>query len=310
MIKKVLLSVLTVLVLSMLGAYVYFKDAFKAPINVCSVKGEAKEVPIHWSKSQSSDRQAMFIPVNIPGIPDKVFMQFDLGAVYSVLYSKPIQSLIDHYQDWEFKDGKEFTFHIMGMEVNYDSIKLFNYGRPIDFSDKKQKIIIGTIGTDMLERTKAVIDFQNSILAFGQHPSEAIKNRMLSNFEFKERRIMIPTIFQGESRTFMWDTGASAYDLITSEDNFHAWRDSSKELHFEEANQLNRKLKVYTAPASLHMKIGSKALDIASVTYVEGFPWYIKLMFGLSGMEGMIGNNVFKDQQIYLDCANGEFLIL
>ena len=310
MIKKVLLSVLTVLVLSVLGAYVYFKDAFKAPINVCSVIGEAKEVPIHWSKSQSSDRQAMFIPVNFPGIPDTVFMQFDLGAVYSAIYSKPIQSLTAYYQDWNFKDGKEFTLDIMGMEVNYDSIKLFNYGRPIDFSDKKQKIIVGTIGTDMLERTKAVIDFQNSKIAFSQHPSEAIKSRALSKFEFKERRILIPLDFEGQSKTFMWDTGSSAYSLITSKDNFNRLRDHALPVLEEDANQKTRKLKVFTAPTQLKLEISDQAIELASVTYVEGFPWYIEMMYQLSGMEGMLGNNAFKDQQIYLDCANEELLIL
>lgn len=202
-----------------------------------------------------------------------------------------------------------FQFMLGEMTVVFDSIPLLNYGNSIKEKDGDQKIIIGTLGMDLLEKAKVLINFTDSKVSFFTSPPDSLKDIPKTAFKFKERRVLMEANIAGESKTLMWDTGASAYNLITSKGNFHRWRNSNEPVDKHESNQLTRKISVYTAPTALKIDIAGNDLKVGTVTYVEGFPWYVKAMFLLSGMEGMVGNNLFIKNTIYLDCEQEQMKI-
>lgn len=311
MAKKILIALITILTLSSFGGYFYFKNMFKAPPNLITVNGSSTEVDITWTNSENSDRAGMFVPVKIKGLPENLYMQFDMGAVYSLLYNKPLSDLAEKYNIQANTNFIEsFEVELNEMTVHFDSIKNINYGKPINWDDKEKKIIIGTLGADFLERVKSVINFKESKLSFYQTTPDLVNGKDLHDFQFEERRIMIDMALDGETKTLMWDTGASAYNLITSESNYNTLASKPLNEQVEDANQLKRKLKVYTAASDKKFILGDQSLDIKSVTYVDGFPWYIKVMYYFSPMEGMVGNNLFRDKSIYIDPANEKFLLL
>ena len=311
--KKIGIGFLLFLLISSIGGYFYFKDAFKAPKNLVHVSGESSEINLSWNKGKFSDREGLFIPVKLPYAKETYYMQFDLGAVYSVTYNTAIQSIRKKYDlpdNTEENYFKEFSLELGNLNLKYDSIKNLDFGKSIDWEDTVSKKIIGTIGADFIEKVKAIIDFKNSKAYFSLVTLDSLKNNPLAtSFEFKERKILIPSKINGISKKLMWDTGASAYDLITSKDNWEQMALNKESIKPHDANQLKRKLKVYTAKSDAQLSIGDSNLNLNTVTYIEGFPWYVELAMQFSGMEGMIGNNLFKNSKIFIDVKNEDLII-
>lgn len=92
MIRKIFLGIIILFVSSAIIGFIYFKDAFKAPSNLCSIEGNSTELNIAWASNGRSDRSGMLVPVHIADISDTLWMQLDLGAVYSVLYNTTLTS--------------------------------------------------------------------------------------------------------------------------------------------------------------------------------------------------------------------------
>jgi len=59
--------------------------------------GEAFEVPFIWKgdsiNGQWEQHAAMLVPVKLEGCPKQFYMQFDLGAPYSVFYSNKLAAI-------------------------------------------------------------------------------------------------------------------------------------------------------------------------------------------------------------------------
>lgn len=313
-IKYISVVAAILITLSLIGGYVFFKESFKAPPNQLRISGHNSTVETLWTSSDVSDRAAMFIPVHINQIPDTFYMQFDLGAIYSLMYSDPIHSIIKQYPNTlNVKESQKATgaisINIGQMNIEADSLRLVNYGNPIDWSKPKMKVI-GTIGSDLVEKIFTGIDFKHSLLHLLVSPPDSLLNSPLSiPFEFKERRTMINASMNNEMYKFMWDTGASGYDLITSKSNWENMVEDPDSIKPHKANQMSRQLKVYTGPCKESFQLGHNKLAINSISYVEGFPWYIELMFKFSGMEGMIGNGSFRESMLFIDVRNEKIIM-
>ena len=63
-------------------------------------------------------------------------------------------------------------------------------------------------------------------------------------------------------------------------------------------------LTTYTAKTDNLIKIGSKNIPLNNVTYVEGFSQTQYSMMKFSGMTGMLGNQIFMNNSLYIDCFN------
>ena len=313
MVKKILLGLTVIIIISSVGGFFYFKNMMKAPPNLLKVSGETATVNITWEANDFSDRAAMLIPVQIKGISEELYMQFDLGAPFSLMYNGPLSALEQKYPKAISTNGrylKSMRLNIAGTQFDYDSIRNIHYGDTVLWTNANEKIIIGTLGTDMLERVETLIDFKKSKVFFFKQAPDTLRNLKKEKFEFDDRRILFNVTMDGESKKFMWDTGSSAYELITSKSSFYKLALNPEESIIHNQNQLTRELKVYTSRTNKIIGFGSQTFELNSVTYVEGFPWYIEAAFYLTGMEGMIGNNLFRNQAIYIDARNRNFVLL
>lgn len=308
--KKVSIGILGIFILLSISGYLYLKKAFQSPPNTCSIENISGKIPIYWEKNEFSQRNGMYLPVTFKGIPDTLWMQFDLGAIYTVLYGNTLDGLKEKYGIEKDFGSKQVSFQIGEMTASFKQIKVIDFGEKLGPDDSQKKIIIGTIGTDILEKTGVYIDFQNSELEFLDQKPIQLQNYQPIDFEFKERRILIPVKINQEDKQVMWDTGASGFDLITSKDKFQELKIPGSSVKEHKANQLKRPLSIYTAPSHSELIIGSIPIPITQVSYVEGFPWYVHLMFRISGIEGMIGNNLFAKNQLYLDCQKEELILI
>ncbi|WP_370033177.1 hypothetical protein [Flavobacterium sp. 28YEA47A] len=306
--KKILLGLFVLIVASLIGGYFYFEKKFSPPENYLHVSGISEDVPIQWEGDDENPHAALLLPVHIKGIDKPFFMQLDLGSPVTVFYKNSLESVKTAFSNKipviSEKGKIALDFSLQDMKVSSDVFEVLDYGSKIDFENPNTRNIIGTIGTDLLEKRIITLDFKNSRCSF----SKTMEESDFSKFEFKKRRILIPAIVGNENLKLMYDSGTSGYELIMNRDKWEKYKASDK-VKIEKGNSWGKVLTVITAPSDREIRFGSKMLQLSEVTCIEGTSKAQNFLMKLSGMQGMIGNKLFLNQKIILDCGNQVYKI-
>ena len=126
-------------------------------------------------------------------------------------------------------------------------------------------------------------------------------------FEFKKRKILIPSNIENEKLKLLYDSGTSGYELITTKEIWQQYRIKNSAVRMEKGNSWGNTLSVYSASAKNKIQFGKVILDLSEVTHIEGTSDLQKFLMKRSGMQGMIGNKLFLQHKLILDCNNGKF---
>lgn len=307
--KKIVLGFLITTAIVLTGGYVYMNLKFSPPENVLTVSNEAQNIPIRWIHDKETPYAALLVPVNIPGIAKTFFMQLDSGSPVTVFYKGSLQSIDDELKKahWKIKDSTRvsLTFHIKELRITSENFKLMDYGTKIDFKNRDAENIIGTIGTDLLEKRILVLDFPNSCCSF----IETVDEAEFSEFKFTKRRILFPAKLRGQNIQLLYDSGTSSYEFITDETTWKKFKVSNGKIRTEKGNSWGKELKVISAPANEKIKIGNSDLRLKEVTHIKGVSKIQTALMRSSGMDGMTGNRLFLKRKVILDCKREKFKI-
>lgn len=305
--KRVALASLVSLVVSLGGGYVYFDRKFTPPENALSVSSMATEVPIRWLATNGNPHAALLLPVKLDGIADTFYMQLDLGSPSTVFYGNAIRSVLEQRRaGFAIGHGARqlgLGFSIDGLRIRSGSFGLLDYGSKVEFGNPAAANIIGTIGTDLLEKRILVLDFKRGTTAFLQEVPEA----GFSGFKFTKRRVLIPARIAGRDGMFLYDSGSSGYALLTSKQEWDRLRTPGGAIKVDTGNSWGRALKVMTAPAAQTLALSNATLRLSEVTYVEGTSRMQEWLMRSSGMQGMLGNKLFLGHTLTLDAKRERF---
>ncbi|UCA59373.1 hypothetical protein KB553_20510 [Chryseobacterium rhizoplanae] len=296
-IKRIIFTVLILIIITGTVGYVYFEHKFTPEKNYLTIENESGAVPIIWA---GKDKNALLVPILFPKDTAIYYLQFDTGAVYTELYSKAAAQL----REVTLKnDRAAATFFIGKTKITSGKIKISNTGT----SEKNTPVkIIGTLGADILEDRRTLINFREHHIVFNlsKEPDEFKDN--LIDFKFKKRKIIIQGSLNGKNEKFLYDSGTSAYELLTSKENWENLRLPTSKVKIEKAQSRPALLTAYTAKMHDTIRFKNKNLPLNAVTYVEGFSKSQYMLMKFSGMSGMLGNRIFLDHNIYIDCSKGK----
>ncbi|WP_289057939.1 hypothetical protein [uncultured Flavobacterium sp.] len=302
--KKIAVVFLASIVLFLFGGYLYFRYKFSPPENYLKISGIAENIPIKWISSNENPHSALLLLIKIDGINQTFFMQFDSGSSTTVFYKKSLESIAKKFQNQLKIDTKNneisSSFSIGNMKIVSNTFEVLNYGEEISFDNPNAENSIGTIGTDLLEKRITVLDFKNNQCSF----IEKIQENDFSDFEFKKRKILIPSIIENENLKLLYDSGTSGYELITTKEIWQQYRLKNSVLKTEKGNSWGNTLHVYSASAKKKIQFDKLILNLSEVTYIEGTSDLQKFLMKRSGMQGMIGNKLFLNHKLILDCKN------
>ena len=154
-----------------------------------------------------------------------------------------------------------------------------------------------------------LIDLKNNQVVFNlnQIPNEFKKQ--LFDFKFKKRRIIINGILKGEERKFLYDSGTSGYEFLTFKEEWQALKSSNSKIKIEKSRSWNNILTTYTADCKENINFKYNEIPVNQITYVEGFSTAQFSMMKFSGMSGMLGNRIFMNNAIFIDCTAGKMAI-
>lgn len=307
--KKIVLLFLMGTALIFIGGYCYFHKKFSPPENNLIVLNEVQNIPVKWVSDYENPYSAVLLPVKIQGVEKELFMQLDSGSASTVFYKKALQSVYTQLgKTGSFPKNStqvRLNFRIQDLRISSVNFELLDYGSAIDLNNPDAQNIIGTIGTDLLEKRIMVLDLKNNCCSF----VKTIDEKGFSDFKFRKRRILLPAKLNNENIQFLYDSGTSGYDFITDKENWKKFRIPGRALKKEKGNSWGKELVITSAPANKKITIGNNSLLLKEVTYITGTSKLQNLLMKSSGMDGMIGNKLFLDKKITLDCKTQKFKI-
>ncbi|MVO07549.1 hypothetical protein GOQ30_00055 [Flavobacterium sp. TP390] len=292
--KRIIISFFILVALSILIGYIYFDRKFTPEKNYLIVKNESGNIKIKW---EDENKSAILLPIHFENDTIKYFIQFDTGSPYTLFYKKAIENIASIKQNNE--KGKA-SFKIGNTEIESENFKIIDYGKKVKNNEPK---IIGTLGSDILENRKTIINFKENWLKLNLSETPTLFNGNLFDFNFKKRKIIIPAKLNNENMKFLYDTGTSAYELLTSKENWNQLKLPNSKVTLEKSNSWGRTLTTFTTNTISKIDFGSTKIPLNQITYVEGYSktqYYLMKFSGMSG--GMLGNKTFLNNAIFIDC--------
>ncbi|REC46729.1 hypothetical protein [Chryseobacterium pennipullorum] len=299
--KKIVVSILMIIALSLMSAYFYFDQKFTPEKNYLKIENESGNIPITWT---GNNKSGLLLPIHFPKDSTTYYMQFDTGAAYTEFYSQAIQNV----KGIRIRNNLGACIFYLGQsKITSDQIKISDTGKKTEPNGSLK--IIGTLGADILEDRKTLINFKKNYIAFNidQEPVE-FKNNLI-DFQFTKRKIVIRGILKDKEEKFLFDSGTSAYELLTHKENWQDLKSPHSKVIIEKAQSRPTILTTYTAASRNNIHFKNKSIPLNEVTYVEGFSKTQYLLMKFSGMTGMLGNKIFLKNCLYIDCSREKISI-
>ncbi|EJL72662.1 hypothetical protein [Chryseobacterium populi] len=303
--RKIAFTLLIIFIVLSAGGYVYFDKKFTPPPNTLIVSGISENIPVKWVADGDNLYSALLLPVRLKGISQVFYMQLDTGSPTTVFYTNSLQSIHEKISPKSNLKNIFSSFKLNKMEVSSSGFQLINHGDSADTENPEAVNIIGTIGNDLLEKRIIILNFKDHTCSF----TDRIDEKGFSGFEFKKRKILLPAKIGNEKLKLMFDSGTSGYELITNKESWDQYRLSNSHIKSEKGNSWGNTLSIKSSAAHQKIEMGSSILKLSEVTYIEGTSKMQNFLMKSSGMKGMLGNKIFINHILILDCKREKFMI-
>ena len=295
-------------------------------ISVASFGQKIEWIPFNWVGDSISgkyfDKLSVTVPVTIDNLPHKFNMQLDLGATNTVIYGNSIRAYLDEYYELKNKIDTALKFEIQG-QINFKfknvGLKLGsvnfgirnighfkNYGENIskDLINTNTEKHIGTIAPDLFENEILIIDYPNKRICVTNQLPKQFSKANFRPFKIKGGRIKIPLQINGKEEDLMFDTGASLFSLVTTENRAKQISDD-KIIDSLKISSWGEYFMVYGKQTIKPIKYGKKVLNQATVFFVEKNEF--DKFYEEEQIWGVTGNVYFLNNVIIIDYKNKRF---
>ena len=260
----------------------------------------------------------MIIPLKIKGFAHRFHMQFDTGSPHTYIYENDLNALrklgldIIEVEKSESRYVKHLDFQLAGNHIQASMIKIYpNYGHSFNKSDTLSRIGIGTIGSDFMDNRITAIDFKNqNIQFFDKRPAWMATLAKFKSFDFSGRRIMLPVNLDHTAYEFLYDSGCSAFGLITTKNRFDKYANQNLEDIKYDAKSWENQIPIRSKVSDQRISIGHSKLTLKRVSYVDMYTAMQPLLAPFTKIGGWLGNQPFNETTLILDTQTEEFIII
>ncbi|SKB49100.1 hypothetical protein [Daejeonella lutea] len=284
--------------------------------NKLSLPASAYQLKFEWQGDSVNNtfekHSAILVPVKLKGCPKTFYLQFDLGAPYSLFYKKKLEAIKNKYPGTEVNvtsaNTASLSFKQRGSEINAAEINIRDFGsNEIDWSGKKPQII-GTIGVDLFDGQTLVIDYPKQKLTISPEIPEKLKKGITyMPFTYNQRSILLPAVIQNKKTMLFFDTGSSRYSLLTDEKTAKAMAVANAVPVTSKVSSWGRTMIANTLSTDALIQIGGQTLPLQHITFMQGARTSEIDMMVKMGMGGMTGNKLFLGHKLILDTRNKRF---
>lgn len=326
--KKIGYTLLIVLLLMLSVGFYFirkFNNAFfKEKSAYLEYSFESKPIHFDWAANSTGSegyhepQAALIIPLKIEGLTHQFYMQFDTGAPHSYIYENDLKSLrAIGLNIKEVTKGEECFVEQLDFVLDDNHIKasmiriLGDYGHTFDKNDTISKIGIGTIGSDFIKDRITAIDFKNQTLElYNERPEWMMSLSGFKPFDFTGRRIMLPATIDNKNYELFYDSGCSAFGLITIKSRFDNYSDENTEVIAYNAKSWDSSISIASKLTNQPIRIGNSDLSLKRVSYVDMYTWSQPLVAPFTKIGGWLGNQPFNESTLILDTKTEEFIVI
>lgn len=311
-----------VFILGIYGIRKFNNTYFKERPAYLELSHESQPMNFKWTHQKVEGhieyQSALLIPVQIGNLQHNLNMQFDTGAPDSFLYEKDLISLRNLGYTFEEveKDGfrfvKSLKLTLGGKPVTLSMVKIYpNYGNTFSADlNPETNVCIGTIGSDILVDRITSIDFKNQTIQFFEERPEWMQDlNGFKAFDFPGRRVMLPAVVDGKEYEFLYDSGCSAFGLITTKNRFEKYTDETAPVERFAAKSWEDKFYINSKASDYALSIGGAQLRMNRVSCVDMYAFLQPLVTPFTRIGGWMGNQAINESQLILDTKTKEFLI-
>jgi hypothetical protein len=290
---------------------------------------DVKWIPFNWTADSVSgryfDKLSINVPVKIDNIHANFNMQFDLGAVRTVIYGNSIKPYLEAYPDLKSKIDTSKKFLIQGeykpmftnMELKMGAALFKNieigyfkgFGSIINQDSilSKTEKHIGTIGPDIFQNKILIIDYPQKRIGVCEELPKQYKMANFQPFKNDDGRIKIPLFINGKIEYLLFDTGSSIFTLTTTKENALKTADARIADSLVVSNW-GKYLTFYGVKTNKEIKFGNKVLN-SSLIYFDKKETYADF-YKSENIWGLTGNVFFLKNIIIIDYKNKLFGVL
>ena len=248
----------------------------------------------------------------------KFYFQFDTGAPSTLIYGNTLKSLINYGLDAKEieKEEKKFieniNFNLGGNHINAAMIEILpDYGKAFEPTDTIKGIKIGSIGADFMDQQITLIDFKNQFIRlYKQRPKWMSSLSGFEPFDFKGRRFMLPSKIGNKKLELFYDSGSSAFGLITSKHRYKKYSNKNIEEIKYGANSWGNTLNICHKATDEMMEIGGAGLELQRISYVDMYANLQRFITPFTKIGGWLGNKPFTESTLILDTKAQEFIVV
>ncbi|MVN92479.1 hypothetical protein [Mucilaginibacter aquatilis] len=258
----------------------------------------------------------LLIPVKLPHCAKQFYMQFDLGAPQSVMYSGKIAAIHNKYpksvgrQDSTKLISQQLIISNTTLSTASIAIKAFGNNN-INWTDKNSVEVIGTIGVDFLQDKCITFNYPKStIYLTAQLPQAFEEKTTLTNFMLVQNSILLPVTLQGKRTMLFFDTGSSAFELLTSKQICLSLAKPGTQPKQYEVSSWGRMLTANVYATNDSLIIAGQKLPIKRATYMEGASDSQADRMMKLGMGGMTGNKLFINSVLFINMKAKKFGVI
>ena len=296
---------------------VYFCKAQDIPANQLILPGANHKIPVTWAQDHArgtlNQHAAMLIPVKLKNCPRQFFMQFDTGSPYSLFYRNKLKSIEQRYpQAIRLTDTTamlpQFRFTAGSTEIFAKEIAVQYFDSTGINWNQDTVEIIGTLGTDLIDNKTVLINYPEKYLSIR---SAIVEDDHLqwSDFVYAGRSILLPVSVKEKSTLAYFDTGSSAFELLTDKETALLLSSSGTAATISEVQSWGKILKAVTIQTKDTIAIASQKILLRTATYMEGVSEEQVNAMKRLGIGGMVGNGLFLNRVLIIDIPNKRYCI-
>lgn len=288
-----------------------YGHAQEIPANQLVLPAGSYQIPFTWMAGDGNSDAAMLIPVKLKGCPFTFYMQFDTGSPYSIFYRNKLVKVSRRYPEVTRMTDTTNRLHALRFDVgsmpvlaNEISVQQFD-SSGINWN-KGAVNIIGTLGTDLIDNKLTGINYPEKQLLIGvEEDGQAAWSPLI----YEQRRILLSASIKGKMSILFFDTGSSAFSLLTNEETARSLSVPGAVPASQQVGSWGRQLKAIQLVTADSIDMAGKKLAIHAVTYMEGVSEAQINMMKRTGIGGMTGNRLFLGSVLVLDTRKKRFYI-
>jgi len=275
-------------------------------------------IPFNWLADSVNGSvepyAAMLIPVKLPYCSKQFYMQFDMGAPNTVFYKNKLRAISEKFPSFGLLPDTASSLEEVAITVGKNNIIIIQ-AHLLDFGEKKidwsagKKEIIGTIGSDWLENRTVLINYPQQEIVLNYIVPAKLENRF-TDFSYVQRNIMLPAMIKGKQTMLYFDTGSSAFALLTSKETALSMAVADAVASRYPVKSWGRTLYANSLVTKDSVELSQLSIPLHTVTYMEGASEeQVNRMLKL-GIGGMTGNKLFLHTGLILDTKNKKFMLM